>query len=281
MKHWLILVCALGMGITANAQYNSPSIQAAETEPSVESTLEQRPVDPSTLNTTREYSSERLNVRKFDQERWRKITGNHEYNDPPKKKKSSTGTDGEHSESNQRDAGDDDDDAEYETDSLPAFNLGWLSPVFQYIFYGIIAAVIITILYQIFRNTSFKAKPKKPSTSTANTEDVTDINDLDTDSLLQQAHLAGNYKLAIRLYFLHLLKKLNENGTIVWAKDKTNRDYLSELFSKQFYFDEIRKLTLAYERVWYGEHTPTPETYEQLSSEFRSIDQKLKSTGTS
>jgi hypothetical protein len=80
----------------------------------------------------------------------------------------------------------------------------------------------------------------------------------------------------VRLYFLDLLKKLNENGVIVWTKDKTNRDYLSELFSKQFHFDEIRRLTLAYERVWYGEHIPTEESYRELRNDFQQTNQKLK-----
>ena len=72
-----------------------------------------------------------------------------------------------------------------------------------------------------------------------------------------------------------LLKKLNEEGFIVWKKDKTNRDYLTELFSKPNYFEEVRRLTLAYEQIWYGDHTLPVESYQKLITEFKSIDQKL------
>jgi hypothetical protein len=245
--------------------------------------LQERTADPSTLTTTKRYSEEKLDVRRFDEQRWRKITGDHDYNDVRKKKKttpdSQNGDGSPSSRSNQREADDDDDYAQYEEDEGSSINLGWLAPILQYLFYAAIAIVIIIILYQIVRNTSFNPTVKRGASPSTNAEDIHDITDLDTESLLREAHLAGNYRLAIRLYFLHLLKKLNENGTIAWAKDKTNRDYLSELFSKQYYFDEIRMLTLAYERVWYGEHTPTPEAYQQLSSEFKAIDQKLNSPG--
>ncbi len=51
-----------------------------------------------------------------------------------------------------------------------------------------------------------------------------------------------------------------------------------ELYTKGFYFDDIRKLTLAYELVWYGEHTPQNETYQKLFSEFEAIFQKINTS---
>jgi hypothetical protein len=239
------------------------------------------------LPSTREYASEDIKVRKFDPKRWREVVGGHDYTDTRKRKKppekqeqqrkdESESSDGEPGP--RRRMGDNDDADDYDETyggEDPSVNLGFLGPIMQIVFYGVIAAVIGLILYLIARNISYRSNPKKAPDKSKNPDEVHDITELDTDGLIRKAHLAGNYKLAIRLYFLHLLKKLNENGIIVWTKDKTNRDYLSELFSKQYYFDEVRKLTLAYERVWYGEHVPTAETYEALSSEFKAIDQKL------
>ncbi|MBT1698699.1 DUF4129 domain-containing protein [Fulvivirgaceae bacterium PWU4] len=251
---------------------------------------EQLSTDPSTLPSTREYASGKMEVRKFDPKRWREVVGGHDYNDtrkrkkPPEKqeqqlKKESESSDLEYGPrrrpSNSDDAADYDEDYDGGDSSV---GLGFLGPIMQIVFYCMIAAIIVLILYQIARNVSYRANPKKAADKSKSPDEVHDITELDTEGLIRNAHLAGNYKLAIRLYFLHLLKKLNENGVIVWTKDKTNRDYLSELFSKQYYFDEVRKLTLAYERVWYGEHIPTAETYEALSSEFKAIDQKLNAT---
>ena len=84
----------------------------------------------------------------------------------------------------------------------------------------------------------------------------------------------------VRIYFLGLLKKLNEGGLIVWKKDKTNRDYLAELFSKEDFFDEVKKVTLAYEQVWYGDHSLSVELYHQLMEEFKAIDSRLNAAKT-
>jgi hypothetical protein len=74
-----------------------------------------------------------------------------------------------------------------------------------------------------------------------------------------------------------MLKKLNEIGMIAWKRDKTNRDYLGELFQRNFLFDEIRKLTLSYEAVWYGEHELKAESYQELTKRFEITYQKLDS----
>lgn len=262
---------------------------ASEDMASFEVEQEQVSTDPSTLPATREYASEKMEVRKFDPKRWREVVGGHDYTDTRKRKKPPEKQEEQlrkkESESSDQELGPrkragDSDDAEdydegYDGGGDSSVGLGFLGPIMQLVFYGVIAAVIGLILYQIARNISYRSNPKKAADKSKSPDEVHDITELDTEGLIRNAHLAGNYKLAIRLYFLHLLKKLNENGVIVWTKDKTNRDYLSELFSKQYYFDEVRKLTLAYERVWYGEHVPTAETYEALSSEFKAIDQKL------
>jgi hypothetical protein len=94
--------------------------------------------------------------------------------------------------------------------------------------------------------------------------------------LLAQARSAGNFKLAVRFYFLSILKKLHNSGIISWKRDKTNRDYLYELFSRNYYFEEIRRLTNSYEEVWYGEHVLTEESFQVLTEDFERIHDKLK-----
>lgn len=294
MKQWAFFVSLFLVAATLQAQSLDSLLESDAVvitpEDMEASELQQVSTDPSTLPSTRRYAAEDIKVRKFDPKRWREVVGGHNYTDTRKRKKppekqaqqrkeeseSSNGEPGPRWRSSDNDDGGDYDEAYDGGDS--SVNLGWLGPIMQIVFYGVIAAIIGLILYLIARNVSYRSNPKKAADKSKNPDEIHDIMELDTEGLIRNAHQAGNYKLAIRLYFLHLLKKLNENGIIVWTKDKTNRDYLSELFSKQYYFDEVRKLTLAYERVWYGEHIPTAETYETLSSEFKAIDQKLNTT---
>lgn len=62
----------------------------------------------------------------------------------------------------------------------------------------------------------------------------------------------GNLKAAIRKAYISLLFKLNERKIIALAKHKTNRDYLDDVKEKGTLFQNMNRLTLNYERHWYG-----------------------------
>lgn len=282
MKHWILFMCFFLAAGVVRGQLDSVSLMTEDTEFASESvSVESK--DPSTVPATREYASERIERRKFDQKRWQEIIEARNYTDTRTRKDSKDGKSegmapGERSGTRAQQSDEDDGRYDYEAEDDSGLNISWLGPLSSIIFYGAIIAIIVVILMQIVRNTSFKFNPKRAPTPLQNTEEIHDISELDTEALIAQAQRANDYKLAIRLYFLDLLKRLNANGVIVWTKDKTNRDYLSELFSKQYYFDEVRKLTLAYERVWYGEHIPTEERFRELTSEFLAINQKFKAS---
>jgi hypothetical protein len=258
-----------------HADTTSRTLQDFVTEP-----VSQTPEPP--LPATAQYSSEEITVRKFDEKKWHKIVDSRNYADKrtrntPDNEKQGNKEPGRNSETRAKDDGEDTTHYSYDDDS-ETLDMSWLGPVGQIIFYLAIATIIVVILVQVIRTTSFKSNPKRKRSTLDGADDGQDITLLDTEDLILKAHNARNYKLAIRLHFLDLLKKLNENGFITWTKDKTNRDYLSELFSKQYYFEEIRKLTLAYEQVWYGEHSPSEDRYQELRGEFQGIDQKFRTS---
>ena len=170
-----------------------------------------------------------------------------------------------------------DDESEDSDLALPSLSI----PFLDVIFYAIAIGIIGYILYLIIKNTSIKSSTKiaKPENNDPSAP-VEDIKELEIDRLLREAMTAGNYRLAIRIYFLALLKKLDEDGLIAWKKDKTNRDYLTELFMKARYYDEVQRLTLAYEEVWYGDHSFSTQTYEEIIASFKTIDQQLNADKT-
>lgn len=77
------------------------------------------------------------------------------------------------------------------------------------------------------------------------------IHETDLERFIREALNAGNFPLAIRMYYLQIIKTLSEKGAIKWSKEKTNRDYLREMrdhrLGKQF-----RDVTRTYEQIWYG-----------------------------
>ena len=142
--------------------------------------------------------------------------------------------------------------------------------------YLVIFGFIGLVIYLVAKNVSLDLKIKREALHTEDLEKtVDDIGNIDIAGLLEQARRDGDFRLAVRLYYLGLLKKLNEMEKIVWKKDKTNRDYLGELFAKEFYYSQMRRLTLSYEAVWYGEHDLDPESFNRLSSQFELVFQEL------
>lgn len=77
------------------------------------------------------------------------------------------------------------------------------------------------------------------------------IHETDLQQFLQEALNQQNYPLAVRLYYLQVIKNLSEKKAIDWSLEKTNRDYQREL-SAHSHAPAFRQATLVYERVWYG-----------------------------
>jgi hypothetical protein len=244
------------------------------------------PVDPEKISFKKGYDKEQVDVKKFDRKKWKRIIGDEDYSEeqPVTKKVKKQEGDSTYSQSSNGGKRGQNSYDEYEDPeaSSPIIISPIIALILKIVFYTLVIAIIGYIPFLIIKNTSLKSKGEilKPNLSDGSTH-VEDIKELEIDRLLREATASGNYRLVIRIYFLGLLQKLNEDGFIVWKKDKTNRDYLSELLSKEHYFEEVKSLTIAYELVWYGDHNLSIQTYEQIISSFRTIDQSLNLQGFS
>lgn len=84
----------------------------------------------------------------------------------------------------------------------------------------------------------------------------------------------GNYRNAIRLLHLRLLKELDSMEIIRISRDKTNRDYSLEIGDNNIR-KEFMGLTRIYNHIWYGKYPLTGIDYESLAPQFLSFTQKL------
>jgi hypothetical protein len=103
------------------------------------------------------------------------------------------------------------------------------------------------------------------------TEDIFDIN---YQKEIDKAINVRDYRLAIRLMFLRLLTELSQKKIIEYKQERTNFDYLSQLYSTRHYNDFFR-LTRNYEYAWYGKFDVTPETFGIIINEFENFNRKL------
>lgn len=103
-------------------------------------------------------------------------------------------------------------------------------------------------------------------------EDIFSINyQKEIDKATQQ----GNYRLAVRLMFLRLLKNLSEKNVIQYKQGKTNFDYLLQLQPTQYYKDFFR-ITRNYEYSWYGQFEISEQAYYIILDDFKNFDRLLR-----
>ncbi len=124
-------------------------------------------------------------------------------------------------------------------------------------------ALVIRILSKSGIGGVFRAKsPRAPNQFNAETEEVDQLN---LQKLIDDAIARKQYRLAVRFFYLKMLRQLSENQLIVFQTDKTNRDYLNEIESPELR-DEFRDITRLFEYIWYGEF-PIDEPLFHLASE--------------
>ena len=258
-----------------NTEYdNETSTQQSSSYPTI---------DPAEISQKKGYDRDPIVVRRFDAAKWKEVTGGKHYTQEQQIKKrkeqekdSMAQSSADRKNIQRRNPRDTDDPDDTEDDPSPD-SAPINSQLLTVVVYATAIAIIGYILFLVIKNTSLKSRGKiSKSQLPDHATHIEDIKELEIDRLLREAISSGNYRLVVRIYFLGLLQKLDEDHLIKWKKDKTNQDYLSELFSKTIHFEEVKRLTIAYEQVWYGDHNFPVHTYEQIISSFKAIDQKLK-----
>jgi len=119
---------------------------------------------------------------------------------------------------------------------------------------------------------------KKPAAiqSAPSEELLKDIFSIEYAAAIKEALNNKNYRLAIRLHYLQLLKMLSEKGVIHYQPDKTNFDYLLQVRSTPHYSD-FSGLTRQYEYSWYGLFPISQSQYEQIDLLFTNFQKKISS----
>lgn len=97
------------------------------------------------------------------------------------------------------------------------------------------------------------------------------LDESDIDSFLKNALSKEEYGLSVRLYYLKLIKELNIRKNIVWAREKTNRDYLREM-AGHVQAEHFKYLTRLYERIWYGNQpVRTKAEFDEIERAFHKM----------
>ncbi len=94
-------------------------------------------------------------------------------------------------------------------------------------------------------------------------------------AMLEKALDEKQYRLAVRLTYLIVLKRLAETEQIHWQADKTNHSYLNELGDKTLR-QPFANLTRLYEYVWYGDFDINAGHYKDIETDFNELNRRLR-----
>jgi len=91
---------------------------------------------------------------------------------------------------------------------------------------------------------------------------------LDFDKLIKESIQSGEKRIAIRYYYLWLLKVMAQNHYIEWDIEKTNSDYLYEL-QRPVHKEEFTYLSYLYNYIWYGEFEIDETSFRKAENRFK------------
>jgi len=139
----------------------------------------------------------------------------------------------------------------------------------QYVLFGLLTVLLGFLIYQLFFQFSFDDKGSKVI---SDFEELapTQIPKSELELMLEKALAKDDFRGVIRLYFIFIIKVLNEKEWIRWEKEKTNFSYLMEMRGKPQYESFIEAVSI-YELVWYGNYTVKKEDFSSLEPKFKGL----------
>lgn len=202
--------------------------------------------------------------REFDRDKWEDLKGDMDYKEFPEEQvEKEQEEDLPPERANQRE------EIEY---SSPSGD-GQIGNVLLYIFIPIIILGLVYLLISQFSNdTGIEIGDRD-----IKIDDDLDLNKVQKSELelkIEEALKNEDYRLAVRIYFLVILKSLSDKGTIQWQKRKTNHTYLREIHSLELKtpFSTVIRL---FEVVWYGRNQIEKMDFHAVEPVFKDFLNKI------
>ena len=139
----------------------------------------------------------------------------------------------------------------------------------------IIAAFVAVIIWFLAVSDVRLFRKKAVSlTSEENIELNEDIFSINYEHELEKAIANEDYRLGVRLMYLHMLRLFSEKNIIQYKIERTNSDYLMQLYNTSYYKDFFR-LTRNFEYVWYGKFDISAAAFEMIRKDHAKLKNML------
>ncbi len=141
--------------------------------------------------------------------------------------------------------------------------------------YLLIAGLIALIVWIFLKIDSGNLLLEKQALGKATLSDDEElIQHEDIQSLIDKALASGNYRLAIRFYYLFVLQKLSTKEYIEWQVQKTNHEYIYEIKDNHIRM-QFQKVTDLYDYIWYGNFEVDETAFAKAQTTFTTLSTQL------
>jgi hypothetical protein len=148
----------------------------------------------------------------------------------------------------------------------------WFKTLMWFIIIGGFAVALM--LYLSDSNVGLFRKKVREFSDEKQEKETDNIFEINYKVRIDKAVKDGNYRLAIRLMFLQMLKTMAGKKLIQYKQDHTNFDYLAQLRNTTHYNDFFR-ITRDYEYTWYGNFPVNEKEWNVIKTDFEKFDNIL------
>jgi len=148
--------------------------------------------------------------------------------------------------------------------------------VFLRIIPYILLAVLIFLLIRFFLKANSRAlmHSQKNQSVVGLSEEENIIKNENIQELIKSAIAQKDYRLAIRYYYLSILKLMSHKEFIEWEIQKTNDDYIKELKETNFNQSFV-KITRLYDYIWYGNFSIDEPKFRRAETVFSELQKAI------
>lgn len=156
---------------------------------------------------------------------------------------------------------------------IPIIQRSWFQTLIWFIIIGGFA--VFLMIYLGSKDVGLFRRKNKLTTTGADEVATEDIFAINYQKEIEKAAAQGNYRLAVRLMFLRLLKNMSEKNIIRYQQDTTNFEYLQQLHTTPYYHNFFR-ITRNYEYSWYGKFDVSETAYSIIRNDFVHLEKELE-----
>jgi hypothetical protein len=135
---------------------------------------------------------------------------------------------------------------------------------------AVLAIIIILVIIQFMKTRDIAVEELTRVREILKDEDIEHFEQDELSIYLTRAIASSDFRLAVRIQYLMIIRQMADAGWITVKREKTNFDYLRELKNRNEH-QAFKDVTLSYEFIWYGDVSVSQNEYSVMTQSFDSL----------